>query len=139
MENQDKLTQTETDNTAVNALIQVEYCKILAGKMFASAIGYLVVTLFLNWIRATASLWIVWPLIVIQLGLYLSIFLSGYRCFKVLSINGTLALVVFVGLAGLGRVIYLFDWEFVAIPLAVAIVIILMNVKACTSRQSHRK
>jgi len=130
MENQNDMTETETESCrAVSALIKAEYGKMFAGKMVASAIGYLVVTLFLNWIRASASLWIVWPLILIQLGLYVSIFFSGCRFFTTLGINATLTLVVFVALAALGRVVYLFAWEWVAIPLALAIVVALLFVR----------
>lgn len=122
MENPNEMTETETADILAFALIQAEWGKTLLGKAVCTTIGYLLVTLFLNWIRATASPWIVWPLILIQLGLYFSIFITGYQCFKLLGINATLALVVFSALAFLGRVIYLFAWEWVAIPLVLAIV-----------------
>jgi hypothetical protein len=111
--------------TTAETFVQNETLK-LENRMFwariiGSALGYLVITLILNSIRATAPLWVVWTLIVIQFALYFAIFISGYTRSKALGLNKTLAFVAFVILAVLGRVN---DWEVVVIPLAVIAMLI---------------
>ena len=88
------------------------------GRILSSSIGYLLMTLWLNNIRATAAHWLVWVLIIIQFALYFSIFISGYQRSKVLGLNENFALILFVILAVLGRVN---DWQIVVIPLLVVV------------------
>ncbi len=95
--------------------------RIFWGRMLGSSVGYLLITLWLNSIRATASLWFVWVLIIIQFALYFSIFISGYQRSKVLGLNKNHVLVIFIILAVLGRVN---DWELVVIPLLVLVMFI---------------
>jgi hypothetical protein len=111
--------------TTADAFIRAETLKIenrmFWGRMLGSSLGYLVVTLFLNNIRSTASLWFVWPLIIIQFALYFWIFVSGYKRSKILGLNENIALVTFVILAVLGRVN---DWEILVIPVLVTVMLI---------------
>ena len=95
--------------------------RLFLGKLFGSAIGYALVTLGLNSIRATASLWIVWALIIIQSVLYFSIFIVSYQRSKVFGLSNNLALVISIVLAVLGRVN---DLELVVIPLLVIVMFI---------------
>ena len=107
--------------TKVHDFLNSEIAKIenrmFWGRILSVSLGYILVTLLLNSIRAKASLWFVWPLIIVQLVLYLSIFIAGYRRSKTLGLNENLAFVVFIILAFLGRVN---DWEIVVIPVLVA-------------------
>jgi hypothetical protein len=91
-------------------------------RILASSIGYLAITLWLNSIRTTASLWFVWILIIIQFSLYFSIFIAGYTRSKVFGLNNNIALILFVVLAGLGRVN---NWELIIIPLLVVTMLVL--------------
>lgn len=106
--------------TKVHDFLNSEIAKIenrmFWGRMLSFSLGYLLATLLLNGIRAKASLWFVWPLIIVQLVLYLSIFIAGYRRSKALGLNKNLAFVVFIVLAFLGR---LNDWEIAVIPVLV--------------------
>jgi len=102
-----------------NEVLKMEN-RMFWGRILGSSIGYLVITLWLNSIRATASLWFVWVLIIIQFALYFSIFIAGYQRSKVLGLNKNLALVLFIILAVLGRVN---DWEIIVIPLFVIVVL----------------
>ena len=117
MENQ---TKTTSKDFLTGEVLKMEN-RLFLGKLFGSAIGYALITLWLNSIRATASLWIVWVLIAIQFILYFSIFITGYQRSKVFGLNSTLALIIFVALAVLGRVN---DWELVLIPLLVVVMLI---------------
>lgn len=91
-------------------------------RIFAIVVSYMAMTLWLNAIRADASLWFLWVLIVIQFLLYCSIFSSCYTRSVVVGLNKNLGLVVFSALAILGRVN---DWELLIIPLLVIIMLIL--------------
>jgi hypothetical protein len=104
-------------------------------RILGSSVGYLVITLWLNSIRATASLWFVWPLIIIQFALYFSIFIAGYQRSKVFGLNKNLAWVLFIILTVLGRVN---DWEVIVIPLLVVVMLVLSatNKKISQERQS---
>ena len=75
---------------------------------------------WLNSIRATASLWFIWVLIIIQFALYFSIFLTSYNRSKVLGLNKNVALILFIILAVLGRVN---NWELIVIPLLVIVML----------------
>ena len=107
---------TKADAFVNNEMAKIEN-RMFWGRILGSSLGYLVITLFLNSIRTTASLWVVWPLIIIQFALYFWIFIAGYQRSKVLGLNKNLALVVFIVLAVLGRVN---DWEVLVIPVVVA-------------------
>jgi len=91
-------------------------------RILATAVGYAGITFWLNAIRATASLWFVWVLIVIQFTLYFSIFIVGYQRSKVCSLNKNLGIIIFTALAVLGRVN---DWELLVIPLLVVSMLII--------------
>ncbi len=104
--------------------------RVFLGKILSSSISYLLLTVWLNSIRATASVWIVWLLIVVQFALYFSIFISSYRRSKVLGLKNDLALILFVVLAVLGR---LNGLEIVIIP---AIVIAMTVLSVRTKRVS---
>lgn len=90
-------------------------------RIIATAVGYAGITLWLNAVRTTASLWFVWVLIVIQFALYFSIFIASYRRAVVYGLNKGLGIVIFTALAILGRVN---DWELAIIPLMIAIMIV---------------
>jgi hypothetical protein len=106
--------------TALNFVLENENRNFFV-RIFSSSIGYLLITLWLNSIRATTSLWFVWVLIIIQFALYFSIFISGYQRSIVMGLNKNAALMLFFLLAILGRVN---DWQIVVIPLLVLVTII---------------
>ena len=103
-----------------NEVLKMEN-RLFWAKIIGSSVGYLLITFWLNSIRATASLWFVWILIIIQFILYFSIFISGYQRSKILGFNKNLVLVIFIILAVLGRVN---DWELVVIPFLVIVMLI---------------
>ncbi|MBU1089839.1 hypothetical protein KKF38_03545 [Patescibacteria group bacterium] len=92
-----------------------------AVRIITIAVCYSGITFWLNSIRATASLWFVWILIIIQFTLYFSIFIAGYRRAIVCGMNKNISLIVFTALAILGRVN---DWELAIIPLTVIIMLV---------------
>jgi hypothetical protein len=110
---------------AVNEFLKTEVLitenRLFWGRILASSIGYLFITLWLNSIRATAALWIVWVLIIIQFALYFSIFIAGYRRSIVFGLNKNLAWIIFIILAVLGRVN---DWELIIIPGLVIVMLV---------------
>ena len=112
-------TKSTANNFLKNEVLKMEN-RMFWGSIIGSSIGYLVITLWLNSIRATASLWFVWVLIIIQFALYFSIFISGYNRSKVLGLNKNIALVLFIILTVLGRVN---DWEVIVIPLLVVVML----------------
>lgn len=95
--------------------------RLFWAKIIGSSIGYFLITLWLNNIRATASLWFVWVLIIIQFIFYFSIFISSYQRSKVLGLNKNLGVIIFIILTVLGRVN---DWEIIIIPLLVVIMLV---------------
>lgn len=103
-----------------NEVLKMEN-RMFWAKIIGSSIGYLVITLWLNSIRATASLWFVWTLIIIQFALYFSVFIAGYRRAIVCGLNKNIGLIIFIALAILGRVN---DWELAIIPLTVVIMLV---------------
>ena len=111
------LMESQISPTAYNFALKMEN-RNYWGRILSSSIGYLLMTLWLNNIRATAAHWLVWVLIIIQFALYFSIFISGYQRSKVLGLNENFALILFVILAVLGRVN---DWQIVVIPLLVVV------------------
>ena len=95
--------------------------RLFWSRILGSAIGYALITLWLNSIRANASIWFVWILIIIQFALYFSIFIAGYSRSLACGFNKTLGLIVFTALTVLGRVN---NWELAIIPLTVSIMLI---------------
>lgn len=85
---------------------------------------YVLLTVFLNSIRKTASLWIVWPLIIVQLLFYLFIFLRNYERANTCGLNSTLSAIIFGGLIVLGRIGNL---EVLVIPIMTIVVILYSN------------
>jgi len=94
---------------------------LFLGKIISIFIGYVGITLWLNAIRATASIWFVWVLIVIQFLLYFSIFSLSYTRASVIGLNKKLGFIFFVVLAVLGRVN---NWELFIIPLLLVVMFI---------------
>jgi hypothetical protein len=94
---------------------------LFRGKIISTLIGYIGITLWLNAIRATASLWFVWVLIVIQFLLYSSIFSFSYTRASVIGLNKSFGFLFFVTLAILGRVN---NWELFIIPLLLVVMFI---------------
>ena len=90
-------------------------------RILSILIGYICITLWLNNIRATASLWFVWTLIIIQFILYFLIFSVSYLRSTECGLNKNFGFILFVVLAFLGRVN---DWELLIIPLLVIIMLI---------------
>lgn len=106
----------DNQRTFADGILKKELTKIfLVGSVFYIAV-YIGVTVLLNSIRATASLWLVWPLIIIQLIIYILFFVRGYKHIINKGLNTNIALVIALILALLGRVN---DWEILAIPLLV--------------------
>lgn len=95
--------------------------RLFFGKVISIVIGYAGITLWLNAIRTTWPIGLVWVLIVIQFILYFSIFVTSYQRSKTLGLNENIGIVTFGVLAFLGRVN---DWELLIIPLLVIIVLI---------------
>ena len=110
----------KAENFLKNEVLKIEN-RLFLGKLLSSAIGYTLITLWLNSIRATASLWFVWALIIIQFALYFSIFITSYQRSKVFGLNKNFALIVFIILAVLGRVN---DWEIIVIPATVIAMVV---------------
>ncbi|MCG2757481.1 MAG: hypothetical protein L6263_03495 [Desulfobacteraceae bacterium] len=119
-----KKTQTLVENKTKD-FIKTEILKaernLFLGKIISIFIGYVGITLWLNAIRATASLWFVWVLIVIQFLLYFSIFSLSYTRALVIGLNKKLGFIFFVVLAVLGRVN---NWELFIIPLLLVVMFI---------------
>ena len=123
--------ENKTSDFLKNEVLKMEN-RLFWDKILGSSVGYLLITLWLNSIRATASLWFVWILIIIQFALYFSIFISGYQRSKVFGLNKNLALILFIILAVLGRVN---DWELVVIPL---LIVVMLSFSAINKRVSDK-
>lgn len=95
--------------------------RLFFARLLATAVGYTVVTLILNAIRANAPLWLVWVLIVLQFGLYFLIFIISYNRAKVFGLP-SYGFVLFLILCVLGRVN---DWEMIILPLLVITMFVL--------------
>ena len=124
MENKTNKTTSDFLNKEV---LKIEN-RLFWSRILGSSIGYLLMTLWLNSIRVTASLWIVWVLIIVQFAIYFSIFITSYQRSKVFGLNKNISLVLFIALAVFGRVN---DWEIVIIPLLVIVMLVfsVMNKK----------
>lgn len=128
-------TKTTANNFLDDEMLKIEN-RLFWGRLLGFSIGYLVMTLWLNSIRATAPLWFVWVLIAIQLLLYFSIFVTSLQRSKVFGFNKNLAFVIFSILAVLGRVN---DWELLIIPLLVIVMLIFSarNKKISKEMRAH--
>lgn len=111
--------ENKANNFLKNEVLKMEN-RMFWGRILGSSIGYLVITLWLNSIRATASLWFVWVLIIIQFALYFSIFIAGYQRSKILGLNKNYAFILFIILAVLGRIN---NWELLVIPLLIVVML----------------
>ncbi|MEI6553103.1 MAG: hypothetical protein WCO09_00890 [bacterium] len=122
----------DTKKITVDEFLSKEVSKLenrlFWAKIISVTIAYVLITWFLNSIRSTASLWVVWPLIIIQFALYFSIFVSAYNRSKVLGLNKALALLIFVIAAILGRVNNL-ELVFISIVVAVMLIFSAQNKK----------
>lgn len=116
--------ENKTENKA-SEFIKGEVLKLernsFVVRIIAAAVGYAGITFWLNAIRATAPLWFVWVLIIVQFALFFSIFIAGYRRAIVCGFNKNISFIIFVALAVLGRVN---DWELAIIPLTVIAMLI---------------
>jgi hypothetical protein len=119
-------------NWAHNEMLKIEN-RLFWGKIIGYSIGYLVITLWLNSIRAFWSLWLVWPLIIIQFALYFSIFIASYQRSIVFGLNKNFAFILFFILAVLGRIN---DWELLVIPV---LVIVMLAFSATNKKISKEK
>jgi transcriptional regulator with XRE-family HTH domain len=119
------ITMENTTNNEAHDFIKREVLKIdrnaFIFRILATVIGYAGITFWLNSIRATAPLWFVWVLIIIQFALYFSIFIASYRRAVTCGLNKNIGLIIFITLAILGRVN---DWELLIIPFIVIIMLI---------------
>ena len=91
--------------------------RIFAGQLLVATAGYAGTTVFLNAIRRTASLWIVWPLIAVQIILLCAIFLVSFSRARALGVR--YPWLVWVAFA-LTRVA---DWQLLVIPLHVVVML----------------
>jgi hypothetical protein len=105
--------------------------RLFWAKIIGSSLGYLVITLFLNSIRATAPIALVWILILIQFILYFSIFISGYQRSKTLGLNKNVAFIIAIVFVVLGRIN---DWEVLVIPVFVIGMLIWSALKKPSSK-----
>lgn len=106
---------------AKNLIIKSEN-KIFIFSILMVVAGYVVITVWLNAIRAHTSLWFVWTLIIIQFILYFKIFVNSYRRYCVFGFDKKLGALIFTILAFLGRVNNLELW---VIPLLLIVMIAL--------------
>jgi len=111
---------SQTSDFVKTEMLKVER-RLFFGKIISIVIGYAGITFWLNAIRATWPIWLVWVLIIVQLILYFSIFISSYNRALAIGLNKTLGFVIFVALAVLGRVN---DWELVIIPLLFVVMLV---------------
>lgn len=113
-------TNNKASDFIKNEVLSIER-KSFIFRMIAAAVGYTGITFWLNAIRATASLWFIWVLIIIQFTLYIFIFIASYRRAVVCGLNKALGIIIFIALAILGRVN---DWELIIIPLTIVVMLL---------------
>ena len=111
--------ETKTQHFLTTEILQSER-RVYLGSILTVSLGYLGLTLWLNAIRATANIWLVWILIIIQFSLYFLIFYISYKRSKVIGLGG-IAFPIFIALTILGRVN---DWEIIIIPLLIIVMLI---------------
>jgi hypothetical protein len=97
--------------------------KLFNGQIFTALLGYVGITLWLNAIRATAPIFFVWILIILQFVLYCSIFSISYTRTRRLG-SKPLSFVFFLMIAILGKVEH---WEVVVIPLFILVMLMYSN------------
>ncbi|EKE06293.1 MAG: hypothetical protein ACD_19C00020G0003 [uncultured bacterium] len=107
-------------NTVKNFTLQNERGNYMVHILFV-LVAYVGVTYWLNTIRTSASLWFVWVLIIIQLSLYCSIFITSYFRFKDFKFKRSWFLVFYVCFI-LGRIE---NWELFIIPIFVSCMLLL--------------
>lgn len=112
--------ESKSDDFVKNIILKSER-RLFFIRILGFAVGYALITMWLNRIRIAASPWLVWTLIIVQFTLYFSIFVAGYRRFVTCGFNEALGVVFFTALAILGRVN---DWELVIIPLVVFVMLV---------------
>lgn len=116
---------TNTDKNQMHPFIKNEWLKTKRISFFVNILfivfGYIGVTIWLNAIRATAQIWFVWVLIIVQFILYFAIFSTSYMRFKDCG-HKRFGIVPFIILAILGRVN---NWELLIIPLLVISMLII--------------
>lgn len=119
-----KTGENITNNKAKD-LIKGEVLKLernsFTVRIIVVVMGYAGITFWINAIRATAPLWFVWVLIIVQFVLYFSIFVISYHRAIVTGLNKNIGIIIFIALSILGRVN---DWELAIIPLTVVIMLI---------------
>jgi len=115
--------KVKTENFLRNEVLQSER-NFFFYSQIANIVIYILVTILLNSIRETASLWLIWPLIAIQLLFYLFIFLRNYERANICGFNSTVSAIVFGGLIVFGRVS---DLEVIIIPLMTMVVMFYSN------------
>lgn len=94
---------------------------VFSMKLIFRSLGYLLITMLLNYIRKDYSLWIVWPLIIIQFSLYFSIFILCFSRVKVIGLNKYIAFFLLIVLTFIGRIE---NFEIIVIPLMMIIMLI---------------
>ena len=102
------------------------------GRLFFVLAGYIGMTLWLNAIRQSAALWFVWPLIILQLYFFFSIFVPCLKRAKQCGYRH--GFWIFCVLAIASRVN---DWELLLIPAMVVTMLVLSgrNQKVSAERQ----
>jgi len=126
-------TKTTASEFVKKEMLKVQN-RLFCGRILFNSIGYLIITLWLNSVRATMWIWFLWVIIIIQFALYFSIFIRSYQRSKAFGLNQNFAFLIFVVLAILGRVN---DWELLIIPLLVVTMLILSIRNQKT--ESHKK
>jgi len=122
----------------INDFVKKETLKaekgIFISKMIITTIGYILLTLWLNSIRSTASLWFIWPMIIIQFTLYFLLFSISWNRSRVLGLSNVFGNIIFIGLAIIGRIN---DWEIVIIPMLLITMITLSSTTKKISKEYH--
>ncbi len=106
--------------------LQIYQKKFSPLRLIGYLAGYVVLSLWLNSIRATAPIALVWIMIAVQFILYASIFVYGYSRYNGPSNLEKLGWFITLVVAILGRVN---NWEIVILPLFVIAMIILPKKK----------
>jgi len=114
-----------------NEVLKIEN-RLFWGRILSLSIGYTITTPWLNSIRDSASLWLVWPLIIIQFALYFSIFISCYQRSLIFGLNYTFAFILFLFLCVLGRNN---NWDLLVIP---SLVIVMLTFST-TNKTTHKE
>jgi len=100
--------------------------KFSALRLIAYLVGYFLLSVGLNSIRATAPISLVWIMIAIQFVLYALVFVYGYSRFNGPSTIEKLGWFITIAVAVLGRIN---NWEIIILPLFVTAMIILPKKK----------